>query len=107
MWVTTQHREGTAFWFLSWYPVRAIGILSYSIYIWHVLFLCNFTGPSLRALLYDWRTWWLAALAVAATSYVVLERPMLRLKTRLSERADFGVKSKSILAPSESLPLNG
>lgn len=84
MLVSTQHANSMAYRVLNWRPVDTLGILSYSLYIWHVIFLCNFGGPSLRALLYNWRSWWLAPLAVAALSYYCVERPILRLKKRLS-----------------------
>jgi peptidoglycan/LPS O-acetylase OafA/YrhL len=84
MLVSTQHKNSVAYRILNWQPVDTLGVLSYSLYIWHVIFLCNFGGPSLRALLYNWRGWWLAALAVAMLSYYCVERPILRLKKRSS-----------------------
>jgi len=86
MWISTQHRNGVAFRILNAAPMNKLGVLSYSLYIWHVLFLCNLSGSSLRALLYDWRSWWLAALATAALSYYAVERPLLRLKRRVNPR---------------------
>jgi peptidoglycan/LPS O-acetylase OafA/YrhL len=86
MWISIQQPGGIAFRVLNTAPMNMLGILSYSLYIWHVLFLCNFSGPSLRALLYDWRSWWLAALAMAAFSYFFVERPVLRLKGRINAR---------------------
>jgi peptidoglycan/LPS O-acetylase OafA/YrhL len=96
MWISTQHRNGIAFRILNTAPANTLGVLSYSLYIWHVLFLCNFQGPSLRAILYDWRSWWLAALATAALSYYVVERPMLRLKGRAKTRP---LDLKMVVAP--------
>jgi len=87
MWISTQQRKGVAFRILNAAPMNALGVLSYSLYIWHVLFLCNFSGPSLRAILYDWRSWWLAASATAAFSYLFIERPLLRLKGRVKIRS--------------------
>jgi peptidoglycan/LPS O-acetylase OafA/YrhL len=84
MWISAQHQNSIIFRVLNWPPVNLLGVLSYSIYIWHVLFLCNYTGPTQRALLYDWRTWWLPLIAVAALSYYCIERPVLRLKRRLN-----------------------
>ncbi|MGA2853207.1 MAG: acyltransferase [Verrucomicrobiota bacterium] len=83
MWISTQHQNNIIFRVLNWPPVNLLGILSYSLYIWHVLFLSNFTGSTLRAILYDWRTWWLLSIATAALSYYCIERPVLRLKRRL------------------------
>jgi peptidoglycan/LPS O-acetylase OafA/YrhL len=84
MWLSTQRPGSVSFRVLNWQPVDLLGRLSYSVYIWHVLFLCNITTPPLRALLYDWRTWWLAAIAVSALSYYGVEQPVLRLKKKLS-----------------------
>ena len=83
MWISAQHQNSITFRVLNWPQVNLLGVLSYSIYIWHVLFLCNYTGSMPRALLYDWRTWWLPLIAVAAFSYYCIERPILRLKRRL------------------------
>jgi peptidoglycan/LPS O-acetylase OafA/YrhL len=83
MWVSTQHKNNIIYRVLNWPPVNLLGILSYSLYIWHVLFMSNITGSTLRFLLYDWRTWWLSSVAVAALSYYCIERPVLRLKKRL------------------------
>jgi peptidoglycan/LPS O-acetylase OafA/YrhL len=84
MWISAHRPNSIIFRVLNWPPVNLLGVLSYSLYIWHVLFLCNITKPPLRALLYDWRTWWLAAITVAAISYYGIERPVLRLKKRLN-----------------------
>ncbi|HXI68722.1 MAG TPA: acyltransferase [Verrucomicrobiae bacterium] len=86
MWISVQRPNSLTFRFLNWQPINQLGILSYSLYIWHVLFLCNITSPPLRALLYDWRTWWVAAITVATLSYYGVERPMLRLKKKKSLR---------------------
>lgn len=87
MWISTQHEKSLVYRILNWSPINALGILSYSIYIWHVLFLCNYTGPTWRAYLYDWHYWWLAALVVAAISYYCVERPFLRLKKKVAAKS--------------------
>jgi peptidoglycan/LPS O-acetylase OafA/YrhL len=84
MWISVLRPKSITFRVLNWSPINQLGVLSYSLYIWHVLFLCNITAPPLRALLYDWRTWWLAAIVVAALSYYGIERPALRLKQKLN-----------------------
>jgi peptidoglycan/LPS O-acetylase OafA/YrhL len=87
MWVSTLNEETLVYRFLNWAPVNALGVLSYSLYIWHVLFLSSYTGHSLLRLLFDWRTWWLAALATAALSYFCVERPILKWKKKFSASA--------------------
>jgi peptidoglycan/LPS O-acetylase OafA/YrhL len=72
--------------FLNSRPVAHIGVLSYSIYIWQTLFLnranISLFGPSLK-LLYTFPFSWLAILAVAELSYILVERPSLRLRNYL------------------------
>lgn len=88
IWVSAQNKETLVYRFLNWAPVNGLGVLSYSLYVWHVLFLSSYAGPSLIAWLFDWRTWWLAALAAAALSYVCVERPILKWKKKFSTPAD-------------------
>ena len=68
---------------LDWRPLALVGVVSYSIYLWHALVVIE---------LADWLDvsgiWALlavmvpAVLAVSAVSYVVIERPFLRLRRR-------------------------
>ena len=61
-----------------------LGLISYSLYIWHVLFLSGYMGERIWAsVLYDGRVWWMPSIAIAALSYFLFERPVLRLKDRL------------------------
>jgi peptidoglycan/LPS O-acetylase OafA/YrhL len=70
--------------FLNSKPWVTLGVLSYSIYVWHFLFLSHFMGPRFeRSFLYDWRIWILPAVAVSALSYHFLELPMTGLRRRL------------------------
>jgi peptidoglycan/LPS O-acetylase OafA/YrhL len=80
IYVSTQPNNAVAFQILNSWPMNWLGILSYSLYIWHVIFLCPFQGTPLRTFLYGWQTWWLAALLVASVSYFCVERPILRFK---------------------------
>jgi peptidoglycan/LPS O-acetylase OafA/YrhL len=72
----------------SW-PMAGVGVISYGIYLWHLNLIFQFL---------DWTGWrpgtipfWLLALAVfalsaavASVSYFGLERPILRVKRRMS-----------------------
>ncbi len=74
--------------FLQCWPMAALGVISYGIYLWHLNLIYEFL---------DWTGWhegmvpyWLLVLAVfgitvafASTSYFGLERPILRYKRRL------------------------
>ena len=60
-----------------------LGLLSYSLYVWHMLFLSYYMGPAFaNAALYDWRVWWIPALLVAMCSYHFYERPIASLRRR-------------------------
>ena len=74
---------------LSWRPLARCGLIAYGLYLWHwPLMIMTWTEiPSLRS----WPEpvllvfWVLVSLAVAATSWVLVERPMLRLAARLPD----------------------
>ncbi len=65
-------------------PLVYIGLISYSLYIWHIIFLSEYVGGQISGtVLDDGRYWWIASLAIASISYFLFERPLLRLKSRL------------------------
>lgn len=57
-------------------PMKAIGVLSYSLYLWHVMFIRPDSpwSPGMAVVL---------SFAAAALSYALIERPFLALRTRL------------------------
>jgi peptidoglycan/LPS O-acetylase OafA/YrhL len=68
---------------LNWPVIKGLGVLSYSIYIWQQIFLCNPQNFGLS------RFWFmrfpgalLAAILVAMLSYYGLERPLMGLRAR-------------------------
>ena len=84
---------------LEWGPLQAIGRISYSLYLWQQLFFVpgrKLPGAPLGA----WQLWPLnvaAVFACATLSYLVVERPMIRLGHLLTTpgRADAGATPPS------------
>jgi peptidoglycan/LPS O-acetylase OafA/YrhL len=70
---------GTA---LNWGPIKKIGILSYSLYIWQTLFLHDDRSFSFGRLAIDLGS----VFACAAFSYFAVERPSLKLRNRFISR---------------------
>lgn len=86
IWVSIFNKTGLAYRILNWSLMERVGMLSYSIYVWHFLFLSVNAGPKLSQMfLYDWRIWWLAALPSAIISYYCIEQPVLRLKKQFTK----------------------
>jgi peptidoglycan/LPS O-acetylase OafA/YrhL len=75
-------REGALVRALSWRPLAVVGVASYSLYLWHLpllRWLEDHTGFGTAPLL---AVGTLAAVAAAGVSYLVVERPFLRLRRR-------------------------
>jgi peptidoglycan/LPS O-acetylase OafA/YrhL len=95
-------------------PLRFVGKISYSLYLWHILFFFragpnHITNPVLLALSGE-RIKFVAAFAVAALSYYLLERPMMRLGHRLAPpaqpgRKDLGLETSKACLPDEDGPV--
>jgi peptidoglycan/LPS O-acetylase OafA/YrhL len=83
---TVKSSTGVAGRFLEWAPLRLVGRMSYSIYLWQQLF---FYGPAKNRLpalgyLQDW-PWNLLALAACATaSHLLIEGPMTQMGRRFA-----------------------
>jgi peptidoglycan/LPS O-acetylase OafA/YrhL len=68
---------------LNWRIVRAVGVLSYSLYIWQMLFCTS--SQTYGVAPKWWLSWpsWLVALSMVATaSYYGFELPLMRLRAR-------------------------
>jgi peptidoglycan/LPS O-acetylase OafA/YrhL len=84
VWLSSS-RDAPFYRFLNSLPLITMGMLSYSVYIWHMLFLCHFIGVGAELWpTHDWRVWIFPSLAVAAASYYLLEMPILRWRRGLS-----------------------
>jgi peptidoglycan/LPS O-acetylase OafA/YrhL len=80
---------GVAGTILEWAPLRWVGRMSYSLYLWQTLFLQDPPGPDPffhLPWLKDWPWNLLAIVMVAWLSYHFVERPMIRLGHRLTAR---------------------
>ncbi len=78
--VTTQR---TCYRILNLPVIRGLGLVSYSLYIWHMLFVDHF-APGIPGLFNHWSTWWAFAILTAIASFALIERPMQGLRRRLA-----------------------
>ena len=89
---------------LEWKPLRYIGRISYSLYLWQQLFFLGHFGPpdSKLALLQSWPLRLILTFACALASYELLERPLARLGHKLAPSATPGrsdLQSLPVAAP--------
>ena len=70
------------FTFLNSRIMVLLGTVSYSLYIWHVLFLPRLSGIRPDLFIFSWQVCYIAAFATACASYFLLEKPLLRLRDR-------------------------
>jgi peptidoglycan/LPS O-acetylase OafA/YrhL len=92
---TSQHPENFIGKFLEWAPLRWVGRLSYSLYLWQQLFFCDrwWHGDLPLGVLQQWPLKLAGLFACACVSYYLLERPMMRLGHRI---ASSGVPGRGV-----------
>lgn len=71
---------------LEWGPLRWIGRLSYSLYLWQQLFLLRPEDPAAFGLLQTFPLNWLATVVCAQASYLFVERPFVKFGHRVSAK---------------------
>jgi peptidoglycan/LPS O-acetylase OafA/YrhL len=92
---TMLHGKSLSTRILEWAPLRWVGRLSYSLYLWHALFFFRLspkvvvTLPALAALS-GRPAKYFASFAMAAISYYFVEKPFLRIGHRLAPPATPG-----------------
>ena len=108
-------RRGTWAWrVLNWRPVVVLGVLSYSVYLWQQPFL----NRQVAAVATTFPLNLALALAAVALSYLLVERPFLRLRRRFRsagaeaasaapEPAPIGAGSAFVLAAEEQAATEG
>ena len=87
---TVYHPAGLPSKLLELAPVRYIGRISYSLYLWQMLFFTegSMTSPPHSHLLASVQTTWLrypAVIALAIASYYLVEKPFVRMGHRLAK----------------------
>ena len=83
--------EGTAGRFLESRPLRRLGRLSYSVYLWQQLFLVPKSDPTGRLyVLQQFPANFAVILIISVTSYYLVELPFIRIGHRLTKAAPAG-----------------
>lgn len=85
--------------FLNLGLVRAIGVLSYSLYLWQELFLNRASHSAMCAFPMNITL----AAGAAMISYYCVEQPFLRLRARLEKSSEDGPAAAFPVAPEESM----
>jgi len=100
---TSQHAGNLVGRVLESAPLRWIGRISYSLYLWQQLFFCDrwWSGPLPLGVLQQWPLKLVGLFACATFSYYILELPMMRLGHRM---ASSGVPGRKIDQPSAAKP---
>ena len=77
---------------LEWWPLRFVGHISYSLYLWQQMFFAGGRAPASWPLsvLQIFPLNYLAAFACAAASYYLVEKPLIRVGHRLAHPATPG-----------------
>lgn len=74
--------------FLELPPVRFVGRISYSLYLWQELFLDPFSTPAPGSFRSHNSLCWAAAIVCAIASYYLVEKPLIRIGHRLTNRLE-------------------
>jgi peptidoglycan/LPS O-acetylase OafA/YrhL len=92
---TTLHPQSWTTWFLELAPLRYVGRISYSLYLWQELFFDPFAPPPPHTFRSHVLLCWVATFACAIASYYLIERPMIRYGHRVAKKFDLKKQEKS------------
>jgi peptidoglycan/LPS O-acetylase OafA/YrhL len=71
---------------LEWAPLRFVGRISFSIYLWQQMFMNPFVPPEKGSFQAHTLLCWLATFACATASYYLIEKPLVRYGHGAAER---------------------
>ena len=84
---------------LSWPRLAWLGVISYGVYLWHATIATTLISHGMQ----NWApllvTDLVLTIAIAAASYYLVERPILRLKNRRSRRNSTRVSEARVASP--------
>ena len=92
---TAMHPESWTTRFLELAPVRFVGRISFSLYLWQELFLDPFVHPAAHSFRSHGVLCLCASFACAIASYYLIETPMIRRGHRIAKRFDAQITPKA------------
>jgi peptidoglycan/LPS O-acetylase OafA/YrhL len=103
---TMLHPKSIACRVLEWWPLRFVGHISYSLYLWQQMFFAGGRAPAAWPLsvLQIFPLNYLAAFACATASYYLIEKPLIRVGHRVAHPATPGREDLNEIPAPVSVP---